>query len=200
MDHGITWYDVLGVLPGAELRKIRRGYGEKSALLAPAMIAGAPSNVLRAVTRAQERLDTAWRTLSDPQARAGYDETAGLRRTGGGLSQAGSGLIEPRPLPGDMNAFVEEAGGGALAGLAELIGGRVRKPAARSRAAVPDFSGLFYGVCRDVARRHGLQVTSVRLTPHPMPVEGLVVGQDPAPGTMRRGGQLTVQVWHPPAR
>ncbi len=50
----ITWYDVLGVLPGAEARKIKREYEAKSALLRPDMIAGAPSNVFKAVTRAQD--------------------------------------------------------------------------------------------------------------------------------------------------
>lgn len=48
---GITWYDVHGVLPGAETRKIKREYEAKSALLRPDMIAGAPSNVLQAVRR-----------------------------------------------------------------------------------------------------------------------------------------------------
>jgi hypothetical protein len=34
-----------------------------------------------------------------------------------------------------------------------------------------------------------------------MAVEGLVVDQDPRPPTKaHRGGTLTVQIWHPPAR
>jgi hypothetical protein len=45
-----------------------------------------------------------------------------------------------------------------------------------------------------------MQVRAVRLTQRPMPVDGLVAGQDPPAGTVRRGGQLTVQIWHPPAR
>jgi len=63
---GITWYDVLGVLPGAETRKIKREYEAKSALLRPDMIAGAPSNVLQAVRRAQDLLDQAWEVLGRP--------------------------------------------------------------------------------------------------------------------------------------
>jgi hypothetical protein len=44
----------------------------------------------------------------------------------------------------------------------------------------------------------GLHVAPIRLTPHPMPVDGLVVGQTPAAGErVRRDGTLTVQVWHP---
>ena len=46
----ITWYDVLGVLPGVETKKIKREYEAKSALLRPDVIAGAPSNVLTAIT------------------------------------------------------------------------------------------------------------------------------------------------------
>jgi hypothetical protein len=33
MEPGITWYDVLGVLPGAEAGKIKRGYDAKAAQL-----------------------------------------------------------------------------------------------------------------------------------------------------------------------
>ena len=38
----ITWYDVLGVLPGAEACKIKREYDAKAALLRPDLISGAP--------------------------------------------------------------------------------------------------------------------------------------------------------------
>jgi hypothetical protein len=45
-----------------------------------------------------------------------------------------------------------------------------------------------------------LQVTFIQLTAHPMPVEGLVVDQSPGPtAKIHRRGELTVQVWHPPA-
>src|SRR6185437_15254471 len=55
---GMTWYDVLGVMPGAEARKIKQKYDAKAALLRPELISGAPPDVLTAVTRAQELLDT----------------------------------------------------------------------------------------------------------------------------------------------
>jgi hypothetical protein len=84
--------------------------------------------------------------------------------------------------------------------LAALTGGLVRKPRPARPVAVPDVRGLFYPVCVEVARRHRLQVTAVRLTERPMAVDGLVVDQDPPPGTVRRGGQLTAQIWHPAAR
>jgi hypothetical protein len=63
MEPGITWYEVLGVLPGAAADKIRRRYEERAALLRGEMIAGAPSNVLVSVRRAQEFLDGAWEVL-----------------------------------------------------------------------------------------------------------------------------------------
>jgi len=59
LEPGMTWYDVLGALPGAEARKLEQKYQAKAALLRPELIAGAPPNVLTAVTRAQELLDTA---------------------------------------------------------------------------------------------------------------------------------------------
>ena len=67
--------------------------------------------------------------------------------------------------------------------------------------AVPDVRGLFYPVCLEVATRQGLRVRVVRLTERPMAVDGLVVDQDPRPPSrVHRGGELTVQLWHPPAR
>jgi hypothetical protein len=200
---GITWYDVLGVLPGVETRNIRREYEAKSALLRPDMIAGAPSNVLTAITRAQDLLDTAWEVLSDPVSRRRYDEKAGIRRSGGGLGQPGTGPSDPGLGPDDLGIAEDlPVVGGllALVGSLGLGGGPVRKPGISRPVAVPDVRGLFYPVCVEVARRHRLQVTVVRLTERPMAVDGLVVDQDPPPGAVRRGGQLTVQLWHPPAR
>jgi hypothetical protein len=50
------------------------------------------------------------------------------------------------------------------------------------------------------AGRVGLHVARVALTARPMPVEGLVVGQTPAPGDrVHRDSTLTVQLWHPAA-
>jgi hypothetical protein len=150
---GVTWYDVLGVLPGAEARKITREYDAKAALLGPGLISGAAPNVVTAVMRAQDLLDTAWTVLGDPESRRRYDQVAGPRRR------------------------------------------RDR------RAVVPDFRGLFYGVCLEVATRHGLHVRIMRLTERPMAVDGLVVDQDPRPPSKAsRGGTLTVQLWHPPAQ
>jgi curved DNA-binding protein CbpA len=87
MEPGITWYEVLGVLPGAAADRIRRRYTERAALLRGEMIAGAPSNVLVSVRRAQEFLDGAWEVLGDPATRECYDEAMGFRcRTSGGCS------------------------------------------------------------------------------------------------------------------
>jgi beta-lactam-binding protein with PASTA domain len=92
-------------------------------------------------------------------------------------------------------------GADVLAGLLMLtgwLGPRARQP---KRVPVPDVRGLFYDVCLEVTGRLGLHFKTVRLTSHPMPVDGLVVDQSPrAPGKLQRGGVLTVQVWHPPAR
>ena len=54
MKSGITWYDVLGAVPDAETRTIKRKYQDKAALLRPELISGAPSTVVTAVTQAQQ--------------------------------------------------------------------------------------------------------------------------------------------------
>ena len=201
MEPGITWYDVLGVLPGAEARTIKQRYDAKAALLRPDMISGAQPGVLKAVARAQEILDTAWQVLGDPESRKRYDEAAGFRRSGGGLGQPGTGIESAGIAPADPG-IVGELAAGWLDGLLALLPDQLAPPLRRNRpGAVPDVRGLFYPVSLEVAGRYGLRVMTVRLTEHPMAVDGLVVDQDPRPPAKAyRGDKLTVQVWHPPAR
>ena len=88
-----------------------------------------------------------------------------------------------------------------VGGWLELTGWLAPRRRRQKPVAVPDVRGLFYDVCLEVAGRHGLHVAAVLLTERPMVVDGLVVDQDPQPpARARRGGELTVRVWHPPAR
>jgi curved DNA-binding protein CbpA len=166
----ITWYDVLGVLPGAEPRKIKREYRAKSALLRPDMLAGAPPDVLTAVTRAQDLLDGAWEVLDDPVSRRRYDEAAGFRRSDRGLGQPGTGIESAGMTPADPG-FVGELPGVAEAGavgglLAALTGGRVRKPRPARPVAVGRASGCPSQVSRAVSTS---RVTASWLTTTTMP-------------------------------
>jgi hypothetical protein len=201
MEPEITWYDVLGAVPDAETRTIKRKYEDKAALLRPELISGAPPNVLTAATRAQYMLDTAWQVLGDPDGRKRYDEATGLRRSGGGPGQPGTGIESAGMAPADLG-IVGELADGLLDGLLALLPDQLAPRRRRNRpGAVPDVRGLFYPGCLEVATRHGLRVRIVRLTEHPMAVDGLVVDQDPRPPTRaHRGDKLTVQLWHPPAR
>ena len=122
IEPGITWYDVLGALPGAEARKIKQKYDAKAALLRPELISGAPPNVLTAVMRAQELLDTAWELLGDPDSRKRYDEAVGFRRSGGGLGQPGTGIESAGMAPADLGI------------IGDLRRGRGRRPARRGPA------------------------------------------------------------------
>jgi hypothetical protein len=62
-----------------------------------------------------------------------------------------------------------------------------------------DVLGVLPDATPDDVGRVGLHVASIRLTPRPMPVEGLVVGQAPAAGErVRHDSTLTVRLWHPP--
>lgn len=201
MGHDITWYDILGVLPGASVRDIQDQYDGKARLLRPELLSGSPSTVVMAASRAQRILDAAWRGLGDPANRERYDEAAGFHRSS-------EGLAPPRDYPSDPGFGPADSGypGGVRA--EELLGGLMAltdwlapHPHQPSRIPAPDFWGLFYSVCLEVAGRLGLHLTTVRLTEHPMPVDGLIVDQSPLPpAKIRRVGTLTVNVWHPPAR
>jgi hypothetical protein len=181
----ITWYDVLGVLPDAPPEDIRAAWQERKAALQPAALAGAPPDVLPAADRAGQLVDEARRVLADPAARAWYDEAIGFARPGEGLASPGRGPSGPDVSLGPGWSTADE----------DSLEPYADPP---SRVLVPDVTGLFYRVCMEVAGRLGLHVTPIRLTPHPMPVDGLVVGQTPDPGErVHRHSTLTLQVWHP---
>ncbi len=196
----ITWYDVLGVLPGASAEQVKHQHDAKVSLLRPELLAGAPSPVVTAATRARQILDAARRVLADPASRARYDEAAGIRRGGGGLARRDGFPSEPGPQRDD-GLLGGNAGAEMLGGLLALSDWLAPHPGPSRRVTVPDVRGLFFSACLDITGKFGLRLTMVRLTAHPMPVEGLVVAQSPRPATRaRRGSALTVQVWHPPAR
>ncbi len=198
---GITWYDVLGVLPGATAEQVKHQHDVKSRLLRPELVAGAPSPVVAAASRAHEFLDAALRILADPVNRARYDETAGIRRRGGGLSPPDSFPSRPGAERPDLEFIGDNAGLEVLGALLLLGDWMTPYPRLPRRVAVPDVRGLFYSVCLGITGKLGFRLNTVRLTEYPMPVDGLVVGQSPAPAVRaRRGSALTVQIWHPPAR
>jgi hypothetical protein len=183
----ITWYDVLGVLPDASQDDIRLAWQERQAALQAGTVAGATPEVLEAVDRARRAVQEAWRVLAEPAARESYDEAAGLVRPREGLSAPGRGPQGPDLGLGEGWSTAEE----------EAL--EPYYPSQSSRVVVPDVRGLFFRACTDVAGRIGLRIVPIRLTPHPMPVEGLVVGQEPAPGKRaHHDSKLTVRLWHPP--
>lgn len=183
----ITWYDVLGVLPDATPDDIREAWQARKAALRAGALAGASPEVQAAADRARQAVLAAWRVLADPAARESYDEEAGLARPGEGLAPPWRGPSGPDVGLGEGWSTADE----------EAL--EPPHPRRASRVVVPDVRGLFYRACTDVADRVGLRVAPIRLTPHPMPVEGLVVGQAPAPGErVRHDSTLTVRLWHPP--
>ena len=195
----VTWYDILDVMPGASTEEIQDRYDAKASVLRPELIAGAPSAVLTAISRAQQLLDTARRVLGDPVTRARYDAAAGIRRSGGGLVPEPSFPTEPGLGPEDFDFAIDARGAELLGGLMALTDWLAPHPGPSRRVIVPDVRGLFYPVCLQIAGRVGLRINKIQLTEHPMPAEGLVVGQSPRPATKaRRASELTVQVWHPP--
>ena len=182
----VTWYDVLGVLPDAPPDDIRQAWQGRRAALDPGALAAASPEVLSAADRARQSVDEAWHVLADPSARESYDEQVGFARPGEGLAPPWRGPSGPDVGLGQGWSEADE----------EALEPYPDPP---SRVVVPDVTGLFYGACLDVAGRVRLHVDPVRLTPRPMPVDGLVVGQTPAPGDrVHRESTLTVRLWHPP--
>ena len=198
----LTWYDILDVSPGAPADEVQRAFAAKASVLRPELISGAPSNAVSAAGRASAAIEAARQVLTDPARRQRYDEEIGIRRPGQGLDRAEPVPSEIGPGPAwysmrdgpDPDALAD-ALTDALGVLADWL---APHPAPPRRIAVPDVRGLFVGPCRRLVTSLGLRLEIVQLTADPMPVEGLVVGQSPPPGTKaRRSGTLTVQVWHP---
>jgi hypothetical protein len=190
----LTWYDVLGVLPGASPGEVQSAYQERARLLDPRMLDGAPSKVLKAADAARATVGEAWHVLQDAAARRRYDEQLAAGRNGGGL---GSALSTPS-VPGGTPSGRYVTADMVIAALEDLL---TPHPSPPRRVTVPDLRGLFMGPCLCVTGDLGLHVDMVQLTEHPMPVEGLVVDQSPRPGAeVRRSSTLTVEIWHPPSR
>lgn len=197
MDDQLSYYDILGVQPGASIDDIRRAFDAKKAVLAPGMIAGASTRVLVAVDRARAVLDEAQRTLTESEARLRYDTEIGILRPGTGLVRPVSVPSEGGWAPGwgwelDGRASTIAA---VLAFIADGLAPRRRLARA---VVVPDARGLFVNPARRLLTLCGLHAELVQLTEHPMPVEGVVVEQSPRAGELvRRSGAVTVRVWHP---
>jgi hypothetical protein len=187
----LTWYDVLGVSPGASPGEVRSAYQARARLLAPRMLAGVPTKVLKAVDAAKAAVDEAWRVLGDPAARPVYDSQIRARGNREGLDR-------PEPVPSGPGGELYGRGINADMVGAALAGLMTPHPAPARRVIVPDIRGLFVGSCLRVTGDLGLHLEMVQLTEQPMAVEGLVVAQSPLPGTkVRRESAITVQIWHP---
>jgi DnaJ domain/PASTA domain len=195
----ITWYDILGVTAGAAADTINYAYAQRTAQLRPDLVAGAPSPVVAAATRAREAVQAAWLVLSDPDRRNRYDKEIGQHRKRGRGFAHGPHQHEQDPYDAlrAANGLIDGDIWHGFSALASWMAPLPTPP--RRRLIIPDVRGLFYRSCQAVVTMAGLRLEFVRLTPDPSPVEGLVVGQSPAPGTRARyQSTLTVQVWHPP--
>lgn len=191
----MTWYDILGILPGASADEVRCAYEARARQLGPEMISGAPSKVVTAADRARAAADEAWRVLGDAARRERYDEEVGIRRSGRGLERPEPVRSAPGWDPLHVNLVTADS---AFAAVDDWLGPH---PAPARHVVVPDLRGLFVGPCLRAVGDIGLHLETIRLTENPMPVEGLVADQSPPPGTkVRRSSTLTVKVWHPPRR
>src|SRR3974390_2224306 len=183
----LTWYDVLGVLPDATPEEIREAGQARKAPLQQGTKAGAAPEVLSAAERALQAVEEAGRVLADPVARESYDQEIGIFRSGEGLTPPSRGPSGPDVSLGEGWSQANEE---ALEPYSDP----------RAGVAVPDVRGLFFQGCMHVTGRIGLHVAPIQLTPHPLPVEGLVIGHTPAPGErVHSESPLTGRVGHPSA-
>jgi PASTA domain len=180
------------------LDQARREYESKTSLLRPELISGASSKVVTAAMQAQGLLD-AVRAGRSGEPRT-LRRSAGIRRSGETLVQPGGFPSDPGWSPSDFDFAAGRPGEEGPGGLMAQADWLAPHPRQRGRTPVPDVRGLFYDVYLEVVGKLSLRVTAVRLTEHPMPVDGLVVDQSPRPpARVRRASALTVEVWHPPA-
>ena len=169
MDGQLTNYEILGVLTDASEDDIQVAYEDKAAVLAAGMVAGAPPKVIAVADQARAVIELAHKTLTDPAARERYDIEIGIETPGSGLT---------RPYEPD-SAFDGH-------------------PSTPWHVHVPDARGLFAGPGRMLIMASQLHVEFLQLTKDPMPVEGLVVDQSPAPGHKAHPrSTVTMHVWHP---
>jgi DnaJ domain/PASTA domain len=218
----ITWYDILGISPGASSDTVRRAYRDKAQYLERDWIAGAPPKVIEAAVRGRKTIDAAWRILGDPAERQRYDEQIGIAHRGAGLAgaepapsrpgldstigEAALGAVDPGDVTGALDpGDVTGALAAVLTGLGALAAWLAPAPRTlrhQSReVTVPDVRGLFARPCQEALVKAGFRISTIRLTSQPMPVEGLVVDQSPAPGEkVPRLSTLAIQIWHPPRR
>jgi PASTA domain len=200
----ITWYDILGIEPGASAETVRRACQNRGRQLEDEQMAGAPEAVADAADRGWKVLHAAWLVLGDRAERERYDEELGVGRKEAGPARRGPAASRPGPVRADAVTGIGALDPGdvrdGLGALADWLGPPARPSWRRPRqVTAPDVRGLFFGPCHDALARAGVRVRAVRLTEDPMPVEGLVVDQSPAPGeNMPLPGPLTVRVWHPP--
>ena len=141
MERGITWYDILGVLPGASPDEIRQAYDAKASLLRPELISGAPSKVLVAASRAEKFLGAALRVLGDPPSRERYDVQSGGHAEGSGLSGPESSPTEPGWRSSDFDLAGGHPEAELLGAMMALTDWLAPHPSPTRRLAVPDVRG-----------------------------------------------------------
>lgn len=91
------------------------------------------------------------------------------------------------------------------AGLAEAVldavAGWLAPTRERRVVRVPELRGMHVSETFLPALQAGIKLEIVRVTPHPAPVDGVVVAQDPLPGTrVKRDSHVHLIVRHPEDR
>lgn len=115
-----TYYDVLGVAPGATQAEIRRGYLERAKRHHPDRQSGAGEDVYRRSRLTMQEVNAAWEVLRNPAERDRYDDDLGLNRNpaakaGGSVTGSATTTTEMR-VGRVVNDFNFAGGGGGGGG------------------------------------------------------------------------------------
>jgi DnaJ domain/PASTA domain len=193
-----TWYEVLGVPQNASNHEIRQAFHSKLRRLKREDLTSAPAEVRDAATKAIEVLNQAWTVLGDRASRVTYDHqlsrtqsaTEGLRSPGTELGAADDSPMSGMWIPGAANVV--------MAGLGAVSEWLTPHEKLSRRVQVPDLVDMKSSDAWMAVSEADLHMNLVQLTENPAPVDGTVVGQDPAAGSwIARHGTVTVQVRHP---
>jgi beta-lactam-binding protein with PASTA domain len=112
----------------------------------------------------------------------------------------GRGLEHEPPVPseGGYDATGLPTPVGAAAAALDAVTAWLAPRRQRRVVKVPDLRGLHVSETFLIALQAGVKVEVVRLARHPAPVDGLVVKQDPLPGTrVKRDSRVDLIVRHP---
>jgi hypothetical protein len=120
----------------------------------------------------------------------------------GRASMAGGGLEGEQSIPSESGADnLTPSPAGLAESVLDALAGWLAPKRERRVVRVPELRGMHVSETFLPALQAGIKLEVVRVTPHPAPADGVVVAQDPLPGTrVKRNSLVCLVVRHPDDR